>query len=192
MTDHIQELKPVLLKPLAKHLTSYTFALNMGWSPDNLRPEVAQEQREWILRDPTGFLNSMDDSDAKGRPVRLPDGSEVPRLPGIKRWIWDEGFCGTIGLRWQPGRADLPPHCLGHIGYAIVPWRRNEGLATRALREILPYARSVGLAYVDLSADPENHASIRVMEKAGARFVETITTPAALGARPNGLYRVDL
>ncbi len=179
----------VLLRPGPQHLLAYCDALRQGWSPDNLRPEVAQEQLALIARDPGGFLDRMEDREAKGPPVRLPDGSEVPRLPGLRRWIWQDGFCGSIGLRWQPGTSQLPPHCLGHIGYAVVPWRRGEGLATRALIELLPLARSVGLAHVDLTADPDNRASIRVMEKAGAEFVGTFTTPDALGGGTDALYR---
>jgi predicted acetyltransferase len=42
--------------------------------------------------------------------------------------MWDGEFCGSIGLRWLPGTEELPPHCLGHIGYAVVPWKRRLGL----------------------------------------------------------------
>ena len=95
-------------------------------------------------------------------------------------------------MRWQPGSNDLPPHCLGHIGYAAVPWRRGEGLATRALIDILPLARTYGLTHLDLTADPDNQASIRVMEKAGAQFVKSFTTPATLGGVTDLLYRIHL
>jgi predicted acetyltransferase len=52
--------------------------------------------------------------------VALPDGTMVPRLPGFWRWLWDGEFCGSIQFRWQPGTPDLPPTCLGHIGYSVV------------------------------------------------------------------------
>jgi RimJ/RimL family protein N-acetyltransferase len=186
------ETVPVLVHPTLQYLQAYSFALRNGWSPDNLRPEAAKEQLDCIARDPRGFLARLEDIDAKGPPVRLPDGSEVPRLPGLRRWIWKDGFCGSIGLRWWPGRNDLPPHCLGHIGYAVVPLRRGEGLTTRAVIEMLPLARSFGLTHVDLTADPDNHASIRVMEKAGALFVENFMTPASLGGVFDSLYRIHL
>ena len=67
-----------------------------------------------------------------------PTAAEVPRLPGFVRWLWDGEFCGQIGFRWQPGTEALPPHCLGHIGYAVVPWKRGKGYATRALAMLLP------------------------------------------------------
>jgi len=81
--------------------------------------------------------------------VLLPD---AQRLPGFSRWMWDGEFCGSIGFRWQPGTAVLPPHCLGHIGYAVVPWKKRRGHATRALAAMLPLARAEGLRYVELLA----------------------------------------
>lgn len=182
----------VLVQPQQEHLEAYCAALRNGWSPDNLRPEVAAEQLAAIAADPQGFLDRMEDTEAKGPPVILPDGSTVARLPSLRRWIWKDGFCGSIGLRWQPGTDDLPPTCLGHIGYAVVPWRRREGLATSALLEILPLAHSKGLRRVELTTDPDNDASKRVIEKAGGRFVKAFVTPAALGAYEDSLYQIDL
>ncbi|MEM9552551.1 MAG: GNAT family N-acetyltransferase [Pseudomonadota bacterium] len=186
-------MRGVLRRPSLDLLPSYADALRRGWSPDNVRAAVAREQLAFIDADPAGFVASLEDPDAKGKPVLLPDGSTVPRLPGLKRWIWSEDGCaGSIGLRWQPGTADLPPNCLGHIGYGVVPWQRGKGLATAALREILPLARSVGLPHVDLNSDHHNMASRRVMEKAGAVFVGTSDTPPAYGDGKDALYRIDL
>jgi len=49
---------------------------------------------------------------------------EAQHLPGFSRWMWDGECCGSIGFRWQPGTDVLPPHYLGHIGYAVVPCER--------------------------------------------------------------------
>lgn len=182
----------LLVRPAQQHLESYRAALRTGWSPNNLRPEAANEELAEIAADADLFLARMEDRDAKGVPVILPDGSFVTRLPSLRRWIWSDGFCGSIGIRWQPGTEDLPPTCRGHIGYAVVPWRRGEGLATAAVLEILPIARSIGLRHVDLTADPDNIASIRVMEKAGATYLGTFTTPEALGGVTDSLYRIML
>lgn len=182
----------LLHRPRHDLLPEYIEALRTGWSPDNLRPAVAQEQLKAIEHDADAFLARLDDPEAKGPPVVLPDGSQVARLPGLQRWIWKDGFCGSTGLRWQPGTNALPPTCLGHIGYAVVPWRRNEGLATAALREILPQARRVGLTAVDLTADPDNSASIRVIEKAGGTLVSRHDRPPALGQGEELLFRIPL
>ena len=59
--------------------------------------------------------------------------------------MWDGEFCGSIGFRWQPGTSALPPYCLGHIGYSVVPWKQRRGYATKALALLLPDARKEGL-----------------------------------------------
>ena len=127
-----------LVWPSRVHLPSYVAALGRGWSPDNVRGQVAaQEELARITVDANAFLASLVDREAAGDPVTLPDGTKVPRLPGYRRWMWDGEFCGSIGFRWQRGTEALPAHCLGHIGYAVVPWKQGRGYATLALGEIL-------------------------------------------------------
>ncbi|WP_338052215.1 GNAT family N-acetyltransferase [Roseibium polysiphoniae] len=181
-----------LLTPNIDHLPEYVSALQRGWSPDNLRPKAAQEQVAIISKDAASFVSNLDNPNAKGGPITLPDGSKVPRLPSIRRWIWDEEFCGHISLRWKPGTEDLPPTCSGHIGYAVVPWRRGEGLASAALVAVLPEAKSVGLKYVEITTSPDNPASIRVIEKAGGTFVRSYTADKALGGHETIAFKIAL
>jgi predicted acetyltransferase len=106
-----------LVRPGPEHLASYVAALERGWSADNERGvDAAREELSRIHADAAAFLASMEDREAKGPPVTLPDGSRAKRVPAFRRWLWDGEFCGSIGLRWQPGTTALPPHCLGHIG----------------------------------------------------------------------------
>jgi predicted acetyltransferase len=104
--------------------------------------------------------------------------------------MWDGEFCGTIGFRWQPGTTDLPPYCLGHIGYAVVPWKRGNGYATRALGLLLPEARDRGLPFVELTTDEGNLASQRVIEANGGELYERFTKPASYGGAPSLRYRI--
>jgi predicted acetyltransferase len=104
--------------------------------------------------------------------------------------MWDGEFCGSISLRWQQGTTDLPPHCLGHIGYAVVPWKQRLGYATRALSQLLPEARSVGLPFVDITTEPENIASQRVILANGGFLVEPFTKPLQFGGTPGLRYRI--
>ncbi len=183
----------VLVRPAQAHLESYVAALARGWSADNVRGvAAAREELALIAADAGVFLASLEDREARGSPVTLPDGSVVPRLPGFRRWLWDGEFCGSIGLRWQPGTAALPPYCLGHIGYAVVPWKQGRGLATAALALMLPEARAVGLSCVELTTDPDNPASQRVIEKNGGVLVERFAKPAAYGDKPGLRYRIAL
>ncbi|MEW9918157.1 GNAT family N-acetyltransferase [Marimonas sp. MJW-29] len=181
-----------LLRPSLAHVSDYAAALRKGWSPDNLRPEAAQEQIISFEENAASFVAKLDDPTARGGPVTLPDGSKVPRLPSIRRWIWDDEFCGHIGLRWMPGTEELPPTCSGHIGYAVVPWRQGEGLASAALVAILPEAKAVGLAYVDITTSPDNPASVRVIEKAGGKLVRTYFAEKALGGHETMQFRISL
>ncbi|WP_457334434.1 GNAT family N-acetyltransferase [Rhizobacter sp. P5_C2] len=182
-----------LVWPSAAHLPGYVAALERGWSADNVRGQAAaDEELAAIRRDGEAFLARLVDREAKGADVTLPDGSTVPRLPGFRRWLWDGEFCGAIGLRWQRGTQALPPHCLGHIGYAVVPWKRGRGYATRALGLLLPQARAEGLRFVEITTDPENIASQRVIAANGGRLHERFTKPAQFGGTPGLRYRIEL
>jgi predicted acetyltransferase len=182
-----------LVRPAAEHLPAYVDALERGWSPDNIRGAAAtREQLDAIAADPAAFLASLESREPGDERLTLPDGSTVPKLPSLRRWIWHGGFCGTIGLRWQPGTSALPPHVLGHVGYAVVPWERRRGHATAALGQLLGTARAVGLGWIDVTADPDNVASRRVAEANGGTLVETFQRPAAYGGTPAVRYRIAL
>ncbi|RVT82807.1 GNAT family N-acetyltransferase [Rhodobacteraceae bacterium CCMM004] len=181
-----------LIAPTLDLPAGYGAALRRGGSPDNLRPAVAAQQLAQIAGDPEGFCAGFDDPRGQGGPVTRPDGRRVARPPSIRRWIWDDGICGTIGLRWQTGTEALPPGCPGHVGYAVVPWRRGEGLATAALRAVLPPARAVGLRWIEVTTDPGNAPFRRVIVKAGGVFAAPDPLPRATGGRDAVHYRIAL
>jgi predicted acetyltransferase len=182
-----------LVVPALEHVDGYAEALGRGWSPDNVRvEETRREELARLSADPRAFVDQLDDREAKGGPITLPDGTEVPRLPGYRRWMWDGGFCGSIGFRWQPGTEALPAHVLGHIGYAVVPWKRERGYATRALALLLPEARKEGLRFVVLTTDPDNIPSQKVITNNGGVLVKRFRKEAAYGDAEALLFRIDL
>lgn len=182
-----------LRKPDMAQLPAYQAALRAGWSPSSVRPEaIAAEQLAAIARNPVAFLASLHDPEAKGSPVRQPDGSLRPRLPSFSRWILDDGLCGAIMLRWQPGTAALPPYVLGHIGYGIVPARRGEGQARRALALLLPEAAALGLPHVELTTDPDNIASQRVILACGGVLMERFRKSPEHGGQEALRFRIPL
>jgi predicted acetyltransferase len=181
-----------LVWPAREHLAGYVDALQRRWSPDNLRPEASAENLARIQEDPARFLAEQVDREAKGPAVVLPDGSTVARLPGYTQWMWDGEFCGSIGFRWQPGTNELPPYCLGHIGYSVVPWKQKRGYATRALQLLLPQARDEGLEYVELTTDADNIASRRVIEANGGEVIERFRKSVSYGGAESLRFRILL
>jgi predicted acetyltransferase len=183
-----------LVTPALDHLASYRAALEQGWSADTLRGKAAaDEELARIAADPAAFVASLVDREAKGADIRLPDGSTARRLPGLRLFMWNAGeFCGSIGLRWQRGTSALPPHVLGHIGYAVVPWKQRQGHATRALGLMLAQARGEGLGHVLITTTPQNIPSQKVIQSNGGVLVEQFEVPGSHGGGAGLRYRVDL
>ena len=182
-----------LLVPTLAELPAYADALKRGWSPDNIRLEVAaREELAKIAADPAAFVASLDDPEARSGPIRLPDGSTVPRLPGFRRWLWDGEFCGSINFRWPKGTSALPPYVLGHIGFTVVPWKRRKGYASQALALMLPEARAQGLDHVLLTTDPENQISQRVIAANGGVLVERFNAGPLYDNKDELRFRIPL
>lgn len=183
-----------LVPPAHSYLDSYLDSLQRGWSSETstLDEVVAAREAAEILADPDAYIAEMNHPTRMGRPVRLPGGDDVPRLPSERRWMWDGEYCGAIYLRFQPGTHDLPPHCHGHIGYAVVPWKRRQGCATSALGQMLPIAAGLGLRWVDIVTDIDNVASQRVIVANGGRQVRQYDVPKEFGGFHALLWRIDL
>jgi predicted acetyltransferase len=161
-----------LREPSLDLLPAYEDALATGWSPNTTR-DVSAEQLAALWADPVEFLRDLLRQDGM---ICLGDGRLVPKLPCHVFWIWDGEFCGSINLRFQRGTEELPAHVSGHVGYAIVPWKRGRGYATRALSLLLPIARCEGLARILATCDEDNFASRKVIAANGG---------VAAGMEPN-------
>lgn len=82
---------------------------------------------------------------------------------------------GTINLR-----VGSTPHIeryAGHIGYGVHPAFRGHHYAARSVRLLLPFAKSLDIDPLWITCDPENAASRRSLEIAGAEFVEIVDVP---------------
>jgi predicted acetyltransferase len=84
-------------------------------------------------------------------------------------WIEDDAdpdtYLGSISVRHG-----LTPFLLevgGHIGYSVRPSARRRGVATQALRLVLPHAADLGIDPALLTCDVDNVASARVIEANG-------------------------
>jgi predicted acetyltransferase len=81
---------------------------------------------------------------------------------------------------------------LGHIGYAVVPWKRGRGYATKALALLLPEARTEGLTYVELTTDADNLPSQKVITNNGGTLVERFEQGQAYGGGEVLRWRIAL
>ena len=181
-----------LVAPGRAYLGSYLEALRREWSPTTVESDFWRIELERVEADPDLALRQLNERDGGGRTITLPDGTEVPRIPGVVRWMWDGEFAGAINARWQPGTAELPPHVLGHIGYSVVPWRQRRGYATEALRQMLELVRPEGLPYVEITTQPDNIGSQKVIEANGGVSLGEFVEPEGYGGHLGVKYRVDL
>jgi predicted acetyltransferase len=91
---------------------------------------------------------------------------------------------GRINLR-----AALDQHiCLhaGHVGYEVQPDSRGHRHASRALMLLKPLARKLGIDPLSITCDPENIASRRTCEIAGATLVDIFDLPEGCVIHRNG------
>jgi len=91
---------------------------------------------------------------------------------------------GQINLRI--GSTPHVERYAGHIGYGVNRAHRGHHYAARSVNLILPLARKHGINPVWITCDPENAASRRSLEIAGAEFVEIVDVPPTCGIRRFG------
>jgi tagatose 1,6-diphosphate aldolase len=91
---------------------------------------------------------------------------------------------GTINLRIGSTR-HLELYA-GHIGYSVHATYRGHHYAARSVKLLLPLARTLGLDPIWVTCDPENIASRRSLEIAGAEMIEIVDVPEDCGIRKCG------
>jgi tagatose 1,6-diphosphate aldolase len=79
---------------------------------------------------------------------------------------------GDINLRLAS--TDQVVRYAGHIGYAVHPEHRGHRYAAQAVRLLLPVACEHNIDILWITCDPDNAASRRTLELAGAEYVETV------------------
>jgi tagatose 1,6-diphosphate aldolase len=65
----------------------------------------------------------------------------------------------------------------GQIGFGVEPPHRGRHYAARRLRLLLPLARAHGMTELWVTCNPENAASRRTCELAGAELVDVVDIP---------------
>jgi len=181
-----------IVRPEEIRLASYADALKRAIALGTTKIERAQRKLSKIAADPKSFLAEQDDPEALGGDMVFPDGTHIPRIPQMTRFLWDDEVCGTINFRWQVGTTELPPSYLGHVGYEVFSWKRNRGYASEALRQILPEAIKLGMPFVELVTNVENLSSQKVIAKNGGVLIERFVQPELHGGADAFRYRIYL
>ena len=99
-----------------------------------------------------------------------PDASRpATHVPQSTWWLVEgDAYLGRISCRHVLN--DWLAEFGGHIGYEIRPSARRQGLATTALRAVLPHVHALGIDPALLTCDDTNVASRKVIEAAGGEF----------------------
>ncbi len=180
-----------LAEPQAAMLESYASALHRDWSPE-AACDGATAQLAAIEADAKSFIWGL--SDLAGARAQG-DGRTMDQRPVLTRWMWDGEFCGCISIRSSDAAAALPPglsHPVGaQIGFAVVPWKRKHGYASRALRLVLDEVRELGLMFVEFEVAADNAAARIVVERNDGQRTGQRSEATAGGGFVNR-YLIDL
>ncbi len=185
-----------VIAPTLRDLPAYRDALVRGWLPyASAQESLRLSELMRIDADAPAFIAAQDAPSGAPPDVMTPDGSVFKRIPSFRRWIFDgDVFSGALSFRWLPGTTELPRHVLGHIGYTLVPWQRGAGRMAAALRLFLNEARALGFPHVEITCDPDNIASKRVIISCGGKSVGGVEQPVdrGYGYPPQLEFRIDL
>jgi tagatose 1,6-diphosphate aldolase len=124
-----------------------------------------------------------------------PDQNRVPAYKFKMTLVGDDQEIGHIDLRI--GNTNHLVMYGGHIGYGVEPEHRGHHYAARAVRLLMPLARRHDMTALWITCNPDNTASRRTCELAGAQFVEIVDLPEDTdmyirGERQKCRYRLHL
>jgi predicted acetyltransferase len=164
---------PRLAAPDIAQMASFIDALREGYRRDTLRAETPEAIAQ-IEREPAWFLRLLNNPPAH---VVLPDGTLGPRVVETQLWyVEGDEFLGSVSVRHS--LTPMLERWGGHIGYAVRPSAWGLGHATAMLAGMLDHVRAtLPLERVTLTANLDNPASIRVIEKNGGVLQDTIAHP---------------
>lgn len=156
---------------------------------------VAVDQEEFAFLDPGDLSDGV---------VRLRLVDTRPDDP-VKAWVpyyvfhivaVENGLrVGEIQLR--VGDTDHLRLYGGHVAYGVRPEYRGHRFAARAVRLLIPLALRHGMSELWITCNPDNVASRRTCELAGADLVEVVDLPPEIdmyqeGERQKCRYRLQL
>jgi predicted acetyltransferase len=160
---------PDLVRPTTAVHASFAAAMaefrDEGRGGPDDRSQIGRDLRELgdRLADPDVFAAYVDRVNSEPLP-------ETPRpigfVPSTTFWLVDgPEYLGRIQVRHELTQwlRDVG----GHIGYDVRVSARRRGYATLMLREVLPYARGIGIDPALVTCDEDNIGSRKVIEACG-------------------------
>ena len=111
----------------------------------------------------------------------------IHKVPAYSFRMVHAGSAEELGnIRLRVGSTPHVERYAGHIGYGVHERHRGHRYAARSVRLLVPLARHHGLDPLWITCDPENVASRRTLELAGAKFVEIVNVPEDCVIRKDG------
>lgn len=161
---------PVLVTPEKKYAASYCAALLEG-----LENESVAAQLITLARD--NFDLYMQKKNDMTKPVTLPDGRQIARMPQLDMWLVEgDMFLGRASIR--PNLNDALLARGGHIGYAVRKNERRKGYGTLILKLSLSYLRTTfGHDRALVTCADDNVASAKIIEKCGGLLEDKVYIP---------------
>jgi len=148
-----------LIEPDIRYKDSFAAALREGL---DLQP-VTEADIRLAETDFNEYIRRRNDL---SRPVILPNGQQIERLPQKDFWLVEgDKFIGRISLR--PQLNDALRQRGGNIGYAIRKSERGKGYGKLMLQLVLPEVRKAGLDKVLITCHDKNTSSQKIIERAG-------------------------
>jgi len=160
---------PYLAEPHRRWARSYADALKEGLHPQ----QASEEDIYFAANDLEQYMQRRHDM---SRPVVLPDGRTVPRMPQTDLWlIKDDIFLGMASLR--PQLNDVLQQRGGNIGYAVRESQRKKGYGRLILTLALPRLKELNLSQALVTCHDKNTASIRIIESCGGVLENKVRIP---------------
>ena len=152
---------PRLILPDPAFAAGYLAALAEGFS-DTADPARAIDPAV-IAADLPAHLRRLN---RQGGTETAAGGTTVLRPPSAHFWlVAGADFIGRVSMRYALNAALR--HSGGHVGYAIRPARRRQGMGHAALALAKAHAAQRGLTRLLLTCDDGNAASARIIEAGG-------------------------
>jgi len=133
-------------------------------------------------------------SDLRSGPVSLryertvPGDSSKGLVPAFRFDVLDEDGAAVGHVSLNVGSTRHVVLTAGHVGYEILPERRGSSYSYHACLALAPLVWRYCNPAI-LTVDPDNAASIRVIEKLGAKFLEEAEVPVDDPAYEGGARR---